>query len=49
LAVALGLRQPQVALDRNLIRGASIVEVKVTATNGFQSEATTCDFSVDEL
>ncbi len=47
--IGLGLRQPQTTIDRTLLEGAQRVQIRVMATNGFQSETTTKTFSVDDL
>jgi hypothetical protein len=47
--VGMGLRQPQVTIDRTLLHGARDVKVRVTSTDGFRTETNTQTFSADDL
>jgi hypothetical protein len=47
--IGMGLRDPQVTVDRRLLQGASQVMVRVTATNGFQTESTTTTIPADQM
>jgi hypothetical protein len=47
--IGMGLRQPQVTVDRNLLHGATEVKVRVSSTNGFQTESTTKTIPVEDL
>jgi hypothetical protein len=49
LTVGMGLKQPQLTIDRGLLSGTNNILVKVIATNGVQSETSTKTFSVEDL
>lgn len=47
--IGLGLTSPNITLDQEMIAGATEVQVKVTSSNGFQSQSTTQKFSPTDL
>ncbi len=47
--IGVGLKQPQVQIDRTLLEGAHQVQVRVTATDGFRSTSTTEKLRAEDL
>ncbi len=47
--IGMGLKQPQVTIDRSLLSNTQSIELKVTSTNGVYSESSTKTISVNDL